>query len=320
LLHETPVLLRTAIRQRQRAWLAGDDELLKAFASAELAEQAEQIKIVPQSADAEDVSKLWTAFQAHYRPTAAYQATVVLIESQRVSRSPLPVLTRGREDKGVISQPDLTSPFPELTAATPPNNQISAELGDVLTLKGHHLDGSDIAVRFTNPRLRKVLEAIQFESNTPSQIAVELRKAVDQDAPADTPPRKSWSAGVYSVAVLVQRPGEAFRRTTNELPFALAPEIRTVDATRDGDGNRVTFTVTCGPEVGLEQRAALLVGNLEIQARPHRNQTDPLTFVARSVPPGEYFVRLRVDGVDSLLVNRSVTPPVFDPNQKVTVP
>ena len=30
-------------------------------------------------------------------------------------------------------------------------------------------------------------------------------------------------------------------------------------------------------------------------------------------------VRLRVDGVDSLLVNRSVTPPVFDPTQKVIV-
>jgi hypothetical protein len=30
-------------------------------------------------------------------------------------------------------------------------------------------------------------------------------------------------------------------------------------------------------------------------------------------------VRLRVDGVDSLLVNRAVTPPVFDQTQKVTV-
>jgi hypothetical protein len=320
LLHETPVLLRRAIHERQQAWLAGNDDLLKAFAAAELAEQAEQIKIVPQSADAEDVSKLWTAFQAHYRPTAAYQATVVLIESQRVSRSPLPVLTIGPEDKGVIVQPNLTSPFPELTAATPPNNQISAELGDALTLRGHHLDGSNIAVRFTNPRLRKVLEASEFQSNTSSQITVELRKAVDQDAPAGTPPRKIWSAGVYSVAMLVQRPDETFRRTTNELPFALAPEIRTVNATRDGDGNRVTFTVRCRPEVRPEQRAALLVGSLEIQAQPHREQTDTLTFVARSVPPGEYFVRLRVDGVDSRLVNRSVTPPVFDPNQKVTVP
>ena len=30
-------------------------------------------------------------------------------------------------------------------------------------------------------------------------------------------------------------------------------------------------------------------------------------------------MRLRVDGVDSLLVDKTVTPPVFDPAQKVTV-
>ena len=35
--------------------------------------------------------------------------------------------------------------------------------------------------------------------------------------------------------------------------------------------------------------------------------------------PGSYFVRLRADGVDSLLVNKAVTPPVFDSIQKVTV-
>ena len=34
---------------------------------------------------------------------------------------------------------------------------------------------------------------------------------------------------------------------------------------------------------------------------------------------GVYFARLRVDGVDSLLVNFSVKPPVYDPAAKVTV-
>jgi hypothetical protein len=323
LLHETPVLLRTAIRQRQQAWSVGTDDLLKALATAELAEQAEQIKIVPHSADAEEVSKLWTGFQAHFRPTAAYQATVVLIESQRVSRSPLPVLTRGPEDRGVIAVADMTPAFPTLTAATAPKGQIGAQLGDVLTLRGHHLDGSNVAVRFTNHRLRRVLEVTRFQSHTPSKIAVRLRDAVDRDARAGAPPARPsrlWSAGVYSAAVLLQRPGETFRRTTNDLPFALAPEIQRVVPTRDRSGRETIFTVTCRPEVRPEQRASLTVGNLEIQAQAHSTPTDTLTFIARSVAPGEYFVRLRVDGVDSLLVDRSVTPPVFDPNQKVTVP
>jgi hypothetical protein len=321
LLHENPVLLRTAIRRRLSDWSSGTDVLLRALATAELAEQAEQIKIVPQSADAEDVSKLWTGFQAHYRPTAAYQVTVVLIQSQRDSRTPLPVLTIGPEDSGVIAVADMTPAFPTLSAATPPNDEISAELGDVLTLKGHHLDGNDVAVRFRNEPLRKVLEATQIQIHTPGEIAVRLRDAVDREAPADTPPRKRWSAGVYSVEVFVKRPNERFRRKTNRLPFTLAPRIiQPVRARRDGGGNRVTFTVMCSPEVRPEQSATLHVGSLEIQAQQHPSSTDRLTFVARSVPPGEYRVSLQIAGIASRLVDRSVAPPVFDEGQKVRVP
>jgi hypothetical protein len=36
-------------------------------------------------------------------------------------------------------------------------------------------------------------------------------------------------------------------------------------------------------------------------------------------PAGEHWLRLRVDGVDSVLVDRSVTPPVYDDTQKVTI-
>jgi hypothetical protein len=63
----------------------------------------------------------------------------------------------------------------------------------------------------------------------------------------------------------------------------------------------------------------LLVGDAEVPAQPHATRTDTLTFVAGPIAPGEYPVRLRVDGVDSLLVDGSSTPPVFDPTQKVTI-
>ena len=336
LLHETPVLTRAAIRQKQQTWSSGSDELLQALATAELADQAEQIKITPQSMDAEGISKLWTVFQAHYRPSTAYQVTVVLIESQRAARSPLPVLTRGPADSGVISQADLTPPTPTLTAVEPPNQQASAQLDDVLTLKGHRLDGSNIVdevsniavggnirVRFTDTRSRRVLEAPPLPGNTTSQITVRLSNAIDPDAPAGTPPdppEESWSAGFYSVAVLFQRPNETHHRTTNELPFSLAPTIQMpITVNRDTNDN-ITFTVECKPEVRPEQRAALLVGNLEIPAQPHPAQTDTLTFVASSIPLGDYFVRLRINGVDSLLVKRREDePPVFDDTQKVTI-
>ncbi len=271
-------------------------------------------------------------FKADFRPTVAYQVTVVLIESDLAGRSPLPVLTRGPADTGVVSQADLTAPFPALAAVVPPNQQISAQLADDLTLHGHHLDGGNITVRFNDPRSQRVLEATPLQGNTADRITVRLRDAQDPAAP-NTPPQRAWAAGLYSVAVLVQRPDEAFRRTTNELPFALAPTILLpieVSSGGGGGGGRgggppgnddeITFTVECEPEVRPEQRAVLLVGDIEVPAEPRQAQTDPLTFVTRSIAPGEYFVRLRVDGVDSLLVDRSSTPPVFDPDQKVTIP
>ena len=41
----------------------------------------------PSTSNTEEMSKLWTATQAHYRPTAAYQVSVVLIEADRVRRA-----------------------------------------------------------------------------------------------------------------------------------------------------------------------------------------------------------------------------------------
>ncbi len=48
-------------------------------------------------------------------------------------------------------------------------------------------------------------------------------------------------------------------------------------------------------------------------------KTNSLVFDITGIAAGDYWVRLRVDGVDSLLVNRTVTPPVFYSTQKLTV-
>jgi hypothetical protein len=74
------------------------------------------------------------------------------------------------------------------------------------------------------------------------------------------------------------------------------------------------------PEVRPAQEARLSLGGMTALADAHPTQTASLTFVFGAVPPGSQWVRLTVDGVESLLVDRSVTPPVFDPSQTVTVP
>src|SRR5262249_23836140 len=89
--------------------LLGADEIKNAtstttdLADSNLHEQIDRVRITLQPLTIEEMSKLWSPFQTQYRLSAAYQVSVILIESTRPVRSPLPVLTRGRDDRGVTS-------------------------------------------------------------------------------------------------------------------------------------------------------------------------------------------------------------------------
>jgi hypothetical protein len=318
LLHETPVLARAAIRVALSPTpVSGGGGLpptLEALATSNLADQIEQIKIAPVTMNADEMSRLWTAFGAKYRPSACYRVSVVLIESTLPTRSPLPVLMRGENDRGVVVQPSLDPPFPTLVSATPPNEQTAARLNETVTLKGFHLDGEPgdaIAVLMSHPRFSAPLEIAPLGGGT----ATELKFQIPNDA-ANVP------AGLYAVSVGFSKAGKLYR-TTNELGLALAPNNPILSPAspiaRDGDGN-VTLTATVSPQVWNGQRASLLLGAREVHANSFSAaKTNTLIFPFKAIPPDDYFVRLRVDGVESILIDRTVTPPVFDPSQKITI-
>ena len=285
-------------------------EIKSAFAVSGLHEQVERVRITPQPISLDEVSKLWTGFQTQYRLSAAYQVSVVLIESRRPAKTPLPVLTRGADDQGVISQPDLIPPLPTLQALSLPNNQAGARLGEVLTLSGHHLGGDSVKVRFMNHRLTDAIEVPALAGRTDVAVKVAL-----PNEPAN------WPAGLYSVAVVISRAGEQ-DRITNELPLMLAPKIIGINIVPLSPpvAGGYTATVNCSPQVLPDQNAALLLSDRQFPGLDHSTKTDSLTFSMTNIPGGEYYVRLRVDGVDSLLIDRSVSPPIFDVSQKVTLP
>ena len=54
-------------------------------------------------------------------------------------------------------------------------------------------------------------------------------------------------------------------------------------------------------------------------ASAHAAQTDSLSFELPHAPLGKRFVRLRIDGVDSLLIDFTADPPVFDPARMLEI-
>jgi hypothetical protein len=327
-LHETPVLARDAIRSSLNPPAPGGGlaPAVAALAESDLAEQVELIKLIPQSLSTEEIYRLWGAFQTHYRPSVAYHASVVLIEANQPTRAPLPVLTRGQpntatgREVGVMVQPSLLPPFPALLEAEPANEQTALRMGESLSCAGHHLDGDQVQVLFRHVRTARILElpASPGAAETEFQVPVPLdppAAPVDSDSPVNP---DNWQAGVYGVRARIQRAGKP-DRLTNELPVALAPRVAVTAAVA---GDDLSFTATVSPKVWRTQQASLIIAERELAAEPIAvDKTATLTFKAKTgeLPSGPQWFRLRVDGIESMLVDRSGSLPRFDPTQQVTI-
>jgi hypothetical protein len=87
LLHETPLLTQEAIRASLQSGEVKRSSGLQSLARAalsvsDLADQVDQIKVTPQFLSFEEMSKLWSALQARYRPSVTYQASAVIINGR----------------------------------------------------------------------------------------------------------------------------------------------------------------------------------------------------------------------------------------------
>lgn len=299
-LHSRPLLTREVIRKVVGGPPEGAD-----LGASDLAEQPELVKLTPVPMGLEELHNLWFGFfQAPYFLSVVYQASVVLIEGKDSARSPLPVLTRT-----VIAQPGLEPSYPTLQEVIPPNRQPAVRMGDVLTLTGHHLEGEEVRARFTHDRSSDTWELEAMSGNTSTGFEVQIPDATDD-----------WQVGVYRVAGVIRRTGQQ-ERVTNELPIALAPHI--VEIEPDPKGDEMTLHIETRPKVRKGQRVTLLIDDRELAAEPiDTDKTDTLTFKFKAdlCAKGEHWVRLRVTGVDSLLVDSSGPVPAFDESQKVEIP
>ena len=324
LLHEMPVLTRDAIRTALNPSPSVGSALppaLRALVDSGLEDQVELVKLAPQYLNTEEMSKLWTAMQSHFRPTTAYTASVVLIQAQRPARAPLPVLSRGlvdrvtQRDRGVVVNAGLVPPVPMLTAIVPPLHQPVARIGDTIDLTGHDLDGANREVRLVNDRfdIDTVIPALA----PPASGAAGLVQFRLDASLATTLP-----VGAYGMTVRVVRPGETAARETNRITMILAPQMTNLPlaVTRDGAG-AANFTIDFVPMLHDGQTAVLALGQNEYLPQGAGSPSASLSFAIPDAPVASLLARLRIDGIESPIIDLSKEPPATPTflNQRVVI-
>lgn len=318
--HEMPILSREIIRNIL-VQTSGDSKPSNALKESDLADQIELIKLSPLSMNAEETSKLWTAIGTGYRPSVAYVASLILIEGSSPLKHSLPVLTIGKDDSGIISRTDAISPhasFPVLTEAKPPAGQISAMLGDALTINGYNLEAADPAVFFRNRLSGKPLKISALPNANQDTLRVMLPKEPYLEDPARPEtrinPDEDWPAGFYQLWMAF---GSGMNKeTTNYLVISLAPNITAITKNANSLIDNKIVDVAFKPGLHQEQRASLLLGSIEFLPDDYdkpASSVSKLTFQLGSIPCGKYIARLRIDGVDSPFVDRCSKPPRFLP-------
>jgi hypothetical protein len=303
LLHETPVLTRSAIQASLSAipsLQVNGSILPKAFqalAAADLADQIELVKITPEPLGVEDLSKLWSAFQAnHYRLTAGYTASVVLIQRRKSTRAALPVL------KSNLYVMPLRRPRIDLvrSSAVPPAD-VRITAASTIVLEGSGLRGDVTRVKIgetiaTPPAVDDAEITLNLSGLTGLRAGVQATQVVHELLLGDPPPGQPHR-GIES----------------NVMPFVLHPAVTLPGTFSLAVG---TLAVAFAPAVAEDQRVTLYLYEHDAPdtraARvysfpaPRRNgitgsasTTASIAFEVREVVPGVYLAFVNVDGAES---------------------
>jgi hypothetical protein len=284
-----------------------------ALPEAKVHEQIERVKITPRTLSVEELSKLWTVFQTQYHLSAAYVATVVLIESRVPSHSALPVLTRGKDDRGIDA---IAGAPPSLDSAHAVTKFGAARLGDEIVVEGQRLDLAGLAASVRHP----LMAAPVLLPVTPVN-ASQLRVALP---PPGGGVARNWPAGFYSIALILSTPDRP-DYATNEVPFALAPAITVTPDVPAPHAGLIHVTITATPQIRIGQTALVIWDGTQITpltVDPPPLNPDAPTEVKFKVaaPEGIHRVRLRVDGVDSIVMRLNAAGGYeFDPAQSIEV-
>ncbi len=276
---------------------------------SDLAEQIQKLELFPLNLDLELLGKTWSLFsQASYVLSVAYKVAVVIIDGEEPAQLNLPVRNRPAS---------TTIPFPH----KPVIEQVLSEAGkfepiladSTLLILGKNLKNSTTLVR---------IGEVKVKPKSVSENKIIL--------PLSSLPANSLVAGIGNLQVIhqISIPQQGIFNKwvdSNVLPIVLCPTITDVvfanisDSDDDLTGGIVIVQVNI--TISQKQRVVLALNEWSIhkpvaymfEASPRHADTRSISIPIKGVKPGEYLVRLQVDGAESQMdIDKNPDSPTFN--------
>lgn len=301
-LHQAGIVPRDLVRAALKKLESSADPNKKALAVSRLADQVESLTISSEALDIDAMTKIWTATQAPYRPSAGYLVTTVFLEDMRPARAPLPVtggsgvspvslkelmITRVEGRKGGTPWPLSTDTDIYVEGAGFADSSLAAKLGSgALAPDPANSGPATLLLRMplgTIAALRagpQVLELTLSAEVGGRAMPVQSVAAVVTLHPAVSVPNQ----------VVADTPGDP-TTVTGTLTLNVSPPVE----------RRQSAMLLLAPASGsgAEQGAAWKPPPEPAPPAPPVNTFTALDFQLKRVPKGEYIVRLIVDATAS---------------------
>ncbi|MCT7948242.1 DUF4255 domain-containing protein [Ancylothrix sp. C2] len=281
------------------------------LANSNLGEQIEEISFSLQDLSLEDLSKVWSVFfQTPYALSVAYKATAVIVEGEEPAKKALPVRSRAWSVGPFSAQPTVSQVVCAAGALEP------LVANSILLVRGYNLKNEQTLVRVGQ------VEVIPQEVSEKEIVL-----------PLSLVPINSLRAGVQSLQVIhrlqtntrgdfrfldvaskdIDQLAPTQNVESNAAAFVLRPTVIKASVSnlqgREEEVRSAEIKLRVDVSIGKQQRVLLAMNQKSannpaaylFEAPQRRTDTSLIVVPVQNVKPGEYLLRLQVDGAESQL-------------------
>ncbi len=314
----TPAMIRETINDPTFYYLEESD----------LADQVEQIRTEFVSVSTDELSKIWSVFfQTPHALSVVYKITVILIESDVPAQSALPV-----RDRRLIGGPFPRQPMVE-QVLNMTGKFMPILANSTLRIRGKFLSSSLTQVRLNQVEVTpqvindtELILPLRLVPNTHLRAGVQSLQVIHpQVPPLPSPPSPNGRRRSPGRRTATRASDPVQKVESNVAPFVLRPtllgcELRNMQGTeedhRSGEAiASINLTISPGQRVVLmlNERSTNNPLAYLFNSNPIRRNTQTPVIPISNVKPGEYFIRIQIDGAESLLdIDLDPQSPTFE--------